>query len=270
MRKAILIWLAVVAMASADPWAARLGEWVALQQRRAVVVDPIWESLSAYYPLSGNANDETEYGNDGALGSGASTTNAVPFAAAISSIRLNDTANSIVNLGIGWRPNNAPNWSGTSFSFSLWFFLISRKDFGGILSNNSSLEFGILQDNDAATSRSVTTWYSTVQNVFAPKILLPTAEWMHVVLTAEKSGSNAILRVYRNGVQERDPTIVDVGTRTLFMGTLDSIFFRLGQDRTSTTRRTNGYFTEAAFWGRTLSSNEVYRLYNEQLIYRKP
>jgi len=36
MRKAILILLAMVAVASADPWAARLGEWVALQQRRAV------------------------------------------------------------------------------------------------------------------------------------------------------------------------------------------------------------------------------------------
>jgi hypothetical protein len=42
MRKAILILLAVVAVASADPWAARLGEWVALQQRRAVVAEVPW------------------------------------------------------------------------------------------------------------------------------------------------------------------------------------------------------------------------------------
>jgi len=47
----------MVAVASADPWAARLGEWVALQQRRAAVAEVPWtpadlDGLAAWYDAS--------------------------------------------------------------------------------------------------------------------------------------------------------------------------------------------------------------------------
>jgi len=282
-----------VAVASADPWAARLGEWVALQQRRAVVsVDPIWEGLVAYYPLNSNANDETIYASHGTVGAGASFTNAVPFAAAGGSANFNNTANSFIDLGVGWRPDDVPQavaeaiglradgaeWNSTNLTMSVWVYIRNRTTYGGIFNIRASNLFGLVQDTTASQKiyRGI---YGYAENFTfgggsdgVANSTTPTGEWFHIAMTAERigtSGNTLTLKTYING-SESDSTGFPFGGRFFYSGLTSNNFFRLGQDRATTTRRTDGMMSEASLWHRTLSSNEVSRLYNEQLIYRKP
>jgi len=256
MRKAILILLAMVAVASADPWAARLGEWVALQQRRAVVVDPVWDSLVAYYPLNGTAKDLVS-GDSGTL-SDVTFTNFIPFVESGSAAQLQRTTNSFIEL-----VNNTLLHNETAATLSFWIYVTARPSryewylysFGGSGERIGVQGWGYQQ---AILVQAAQQSYTTTIN----EGHFTDNTWINYVMTVSFEPGNRI-RVYRDGALIDDRSVAS--TQEL----RQTVPFLINGKQTSNLDNWAGYMDEVAIWNRTLSSNEVFRIYDEQLIYRQ-
>jgi len=290
MRNAILTLLLFgLLAASANP--AAFYEGLTLARLRGSAVGPtgdsVWDGLVAYYGLdSTNVTDESSNNFSGTWGSATVLTNVAKYGYAAS---VSGAANSWFSLGLNWHPGDigTNTWNGgRGWSASMWVYLRARTEFGGIISTISGATpdlYGLLQ-NATITN---TSYYGV--GVYKPDTWVfiggsatgaafpTTGVWVHTAMTVDTlydnggSGTQQVVRLYANGVQYFSRESANTEDRKLFSRRYSEggYPFRIGTDRTFSGRVSNGIFDEVAIFNRALSSNEVYRIATEQLIYRK-
>jgi hypothetical protein len=257
--------LAMVAVASADPWAARLGEWVALQQRRAVV--DAWEAaglnegLISYWAMRTSGTTVIdEYGsNDG------TAVNTPTFS----------EANGVRDDGVGLNGSNQ------------YITLANADDFAN--NTNGTITAWVYQGAYATSSvfsrgrSGGTTWYFSfsVSSDGKPALAIrnaaeasridgtdtiTTSAWNHIAVTADGTA----WKLYLNGVDISGSVTVPSG------GVPEGRWFAAIASQAN--RQTigalvrnavaipfNGSLDEVVLWSRALSSNEVYKVYSTPL-----
>jgi hypothetical protein len=255
MRNALLTLLLFgLLSAHANPAAFYEGLTAARLRGNAVVNDPFdWSNLVGYYALDGNATCEVT-GTNGVWEAGVITTNDAISGSAAS---LNKATNSYVTLA------NASLLNGkAAISISFWLKQRTHQDYAGLVTARGAKLNGLAQkDSNAAR---IYQFYGMWNNVFLPVFnaasprTIATNQWQHLALV--KTSTN--VTTYLNG------TIYET---TNYTGNVEqNAAFIVGYDTAATTRKTDGIFDEVAFFDRALSSNEVYRISTEQLIYRAP
>jgi hypothetical protein len=267
----LMILLAMVAVASADPWAARLGEWVALQQRRAVV--DAWaeaglnEGLVSYWAMRTSGTTVIdEYGsNDG------TAVNTPTFSEANG---VRDDGVLIVPASshhiIATDPTGFTNSAGTITGWVKPASTLANESAFNLVSltpNENSTQAGQCRVGLYGVSSSnrlvfVHRFNNVTRLIAYSNGSVSQGNWHHFAVTMDASG----LKMYINGVQQ---------SVTYLTGTSTSSFWwdRFAVKWLSTSRKLtdanqlflDGSQDEIGLWNRALSSNEVYQIYSTPL-----
>lgn len=254
IRHVIAVLLATAAMAGAG-----MRDTLLVRHARARAAEPvaetIWTGLVEYYALDGTALDQVSNAT-GTWGADVVSTNAVPFAAAGSAASLNRAANAYVTAV----STNLLNGS-SNMTVAAWVYLRQWNFVGGIAHYNRSGNtdnWGIRQSS-AASNLIGSIRVSSVDKLTgnAP---VTAGQWFHVAQTYAHGDS---VRLYVNGVLSATSSVATVVIQ-------QNRQMLIGYDNDTAARKTDGIIDEVPIWNRALTSNEVYRLYNEQLIYRRP
>lgn len=217
----------------------------------ATTTGPFATGLVAYYGLNGDAFDEVTEGS-GTWHAAAVETNDVPFAAAGTAAWLAGTNNSYITT-----LNSTLIDEETAATISAWVKPDQVNDHCGIV--YSLPGYNGLAMRSVGTEQLLyivdthTSLHEYASTVFGPG----TNGWTHLCGTWS---SNGVLRLYVHGKE--------VESTTGATGTIDQQdYFKIGWRDDDASRLFKGVIDEVAIWNRELSSNEVYRIYSEQLIY---
>jgi len=263
MRKAILIWLAMVAVASADPWAARLGEWASLQQRRAVV--DAWEAaglnegLISYWAMRTSGTTVIdEYGsNDG------TAVNTPTFSEA-NGVRDDGVGLNGTNQRITIPHDDTLSVGDEDFSVFAWIKLEKLNANQGIFVKRRPTDtplygYRLFVSSDNKARHNVTGSVATAPATSGGSTL-STGVWYHVGMTVSGATNSRTIIYWLNGNNDREITGANTGTVD---PTLQNGF--IGTDRSGIASYFGGSIDEVAIWNRALSSNEVYQIYSTPL-----
>jgi hypothetical protein len=252
MRKAILIWLAMVAVASADPWAAQLGEWVALQQRRAVVSpypenNALYNAAFGWWVFDSNVNPQPDSKGDADLivfgadwSDGAYTFNSAGSKYLYNF--TNDYNSASTNGAINFWVNPNPGTTATVLSAGIMF----RNN------TTTSKHLNIRYYGPSASASLRNKMYISINNAASfmySTAVVTTNQWQ--MMTVVSDGSSYIW--YRNGVQLASD--LNGGAQGVwFNGVIDRniVLFGFGFP---------GSLGDVAVFNGTITSNQVYQLY---------
>jgi hypothetical protein len=155
--------------------------------------------------------------------------------------------------------NDSPN-----YSISFWLRSRAHTANAGLVFARQTKTGGIAYNNSTdGRMISYAPWSPGLQLVVTPSGF-SLNEWIHIGVVCFSSGGRRGIVTYTNGIQA---AFVDTGTESTIE---QSSVFLIGYDSAIAARKTDGIFDEVAIHNRALSSNEVYRIATEQLIYRKP
>ena len=249
MRFALLL-LTLLLTALPTARAQDAAAWGMVMQVAAPAVDPVWDSLVAYYPLDGTATDST--GNYTGTVTGATSSTNVPFAAAGTSYNFDASGDYITTT---LAPNINP--SATAYSMAAWIKTDSsantlRLFLATAIGSNQRCYFSY----DGTSEQLL---YNTSDGSAADDLYsasgVSVLTWHHAAVVFDGSGD---MLMYLNGVLENTLIGIDSYTTTgdLTIGALpggSAGFF--------------GQIDEVGIWNRATTSNEIYRIYSEQLTY---
>jgi hypothetical protein len=279
MKNAIMILMLAATVAGANPAGFFAGYVGSRRLAAESTVDPVWDGLVAYYGLDGNAYDEVS-GETGTWGADVVETNAVPFAAAGTAASLNRATNAFVTTT--FIPTGDSPFGFGNHTVSWWCYRRANHDAAGYViarSPTPNLFHGMYQR--FSPSRTILSTAvsnpdrSEVLSHFSdtPNVVPSLNEWVHMAWTFEtrNAGTNnlsneRVATAYFDGVRVFGSTQTTLTARSIY----NYAVFLIGYDSSADIRKTDGIFDEVAIHNRALSSNEVYRIYNAQLIYRKP
>ena len=250
MRFALLL-LSLLLTALPTARAQDAAAWGMVMQVAAPAADPVWDSLVAYYPLDGTATDSITSSN-GTWGADVVETNDVPFAAAGTAASLNRAANAYVTT-----VNAALLHGESAFTLAGWAKVRSYNFVGGLFYSHSVAQgyFGLRQYTSSETVFSGL--YTQAGNTPGAAVEIVNGDWFHISQTYTKDSTS---KLYINGILQ-DESAPNAGT------VYQTAAILIGYDASSAARKTDGVCDEWGVWNRELTSNEVYRIYSEQLTY---
>jgi hypothetical protein len=204
--------------------------------------------LVAYYPFSGNANDESANGNNGTVNGASLTTdrfgniNKAYYFNGQSSI----TANSTKEIS-----NNINN----ELSISVWFKLDSyfngiTSDFSPLISKNGPFWH---QYEFFVSSTGIGFWGPNIYQEVNFQFTLN--DWHNIIIVF----NSGIIKYYSNGVL--------VGTNTVPVSSLQpsgGSVLEIGMDTANQVEYLNGSIDDIGIWNRALTQQEVATLYNAE------
>jgi trimeric autotransporter adhesin len=244
-------WLAIL-LAAAMPVMAQDASPLWMVMGGGGEPDPVWDGLVAYYPLDGTAYDEVSETTGNWRAGVSESTNAISGTAA----GLDGGASSYVDTV------NASLLDGeTEVTISAWVYRDVFSAYDGIVVFRSSKVLFLAHGVTAPTMSAYVYGLSGYAYQIGVDAGMVNDEWIHLALTY--TPDDGVVRVYNAGVLQSGGTVqsTDVG---LF--DQDALFL-IGFDPFNTGRKFRGQIDEVGIWNRALSSNEVYRLHDEQLIY---
>lgn len=210
--------------------------------------------LVAYYPFNGNANDESGNGNHGTV-----------QGATLDSDRKGNLNSSYYfdgNADAIQIPYNAMN-SLSDFTFSLW--IKTSKNYGTFISGYSPSNY-----DEFYLGFYYTDGIKIVikNNYFEHLVTINDDVWHHISVV--RDGSNGIIKVYIDGLQENSTTLKDgaliIDQNGLWIGRMQ----RCVAGCWTTAYDFNGNIDDIYIHNRKLSSSEVYSLYSGNLTQATP
>lgn len=214
--------------------------------------------LAAYYPLCGNANDQSGNGHNGTV-TGATLT-ADRFGNANSAYSFNGTSNFIEV------PDNNLLDLSNNFTISLWMKI---SDYSVTLASDpQSTVLSKPRQAGMATGYCISAYYNLNLNKFSfnyntgtsggnqtSNAANPLNTWINVIYTYDGSTS----KLYKNGVLDSSSIISYV-----LPNFPTSLFFGKEFDNSSTSKRYfKGLIDDIGIWNRALTTQEVTQLYNQ-------
>ena len=227
--------------------------WFVVMEAAASGSDPVWTNLVAYYPLDGTATDSITSSN-GTWGADVTETNDVPFASAGTAASMNQAANSYVST-LGSALLNGES----DCTIAAWIKLRTLESYAGLVASRGINLNGFMQKESTKAGQI----YGSISSILVPVFGAASTEsltvgtWGHVAIVKDSSSTN--MSVCINGI---------LADSAYSSGTiLQNDIFKIGYEDAVTGRKTDGTFDEVPIWNRALSSNEVFRIYDEQLTY---
>jgi hypothetical protein len=204
--------------------------------------------LVGYYPFSGNTNDLSGNGYNGANNGATLTTDR--FGNPNSAYSFNGTTN-YITLGSSFTSGSSPK------SFSVWFYLNSAS-YSFILSGGDPLTngeaFGLYYDESMYLGNlpHKLIFHGNGLNYDYGFGEIAFQSWNHVVITYD----GALVSAYLNGTY--------IGNSNKTLNTLDNLV-RIG-GRSNNTAYLDGKIDDVGIWNRALTQVEISSLYNSQSL----
>ena len=215
---------------------------------------PPTNGLVAYYPFSGNANDESGFGDNGVVSNATLTTDR--FGTPNSAYSFNSSLSAqITTAGIA-----VPSGPGKAKTFACWFKMATVSGGGGLLSaglpgQGNGLAGIISYVNQDTSAMQVGMWESSFIKYF-PNSDLYGAWHQYVIVIDSASNVAAYLDGELFSFQTSAPpgTLINIVSAPFIVGHWDgtSLWF-------------DGQLDDVRIYDRALSTQEVYQLYNAEV-----
>ncbi|MBW8034414.1 MAG: T9SS type A sorting domain-containing protein, partial [Planctomycetes bacterium] len=207
----------------------------ATEEVNATPYDPLRVGLVAYYPFSGNANDESGNGNNGTV-----------YGAALEADRFGNAGSAYSFDGVDdvLRIDDFHSWT-DSITLSIWTRINAWNTEDNPLFNKHE-EFYVKGLGDS------TGFYLAGVGIMWVNVVPPLNEWTHVLASYD----GTVMKLYVNGALKGDKNLV--GT------ILDSSYpLYIASDEAGAYHYLNGQVDDARIYNRALSEAEIGALYQE-------
>jgi hypothetical protein len=212
------------------------------------------KGLVAYYPLNGNANDESGNGYNGIVYGATPTTDG--YGNSNSAYSFNGMGNYISLPSITMAARN-------SYTYSLWVYPNQIPSyFAQIPFSAGDNNFGYdqalgYQPNGSFFSGSYNIGTNPVQSYLYSPIVQPN-QWIHVVVTRDSS----FIKEYINGMKVSYSSTSDINNQTANYGSGPTFVNIGGRSNLVSNYFLNGKVDEVRIYNRALSDSEAIALYN--------